>query len=155
MRLMLVAAALAFATPAAADWQYTKWGTTIDQVQKASKGKLIACDASCAAQSTDRSRVHLRGEYRAGEFVFNTWMGFDSQGRLNQVHLTAVYPDQVFPIVGSMRSKYGEPESGRRGSILNTSTWRDRNDQVTLTLIGDTNASISYSPRITPSNAGL
>lgn len=141
--------------PAAADWQYTKWGMTIAQVQAVSKGKMQPCDARCADQNTSRSHVQLRGEHRAGEFVFNAWMGFDSQGRLNQVSLTLLSPDQIVPLVGSMRAKYGESESGSRDALGTTRVWRDKTDQVTFMVIGERYAGITYAPRVTASSGGL
>ncbi|MDB5615920.1 hypothetical protein [Tardiphaga sp.] len=157
MRLNLIVSILIVSiTPAAADWQYTKWGMTVAQVQAASKGKLRPCDAQCAGHSTSNATVRLRGEYNAGEFAFSTWAAFDNQGRLNGIRLGLLDPSQVTPLIGSVRAKYGEPESGSRGSsILNISTWRDRTDQISLTVIGSSNAELMYSPRVTPSNAGL
>jgi hypothetical protein len=155
MRLIILAVFVALTTPAAADWQYTKWGMTLAQVQAASKGKLQPCDTRCADHSTPGTTVRLRGEYQAGEFTFSAWAAFDSQGRLNGVRLNLLDSSQITPLVGSVRAKYGEPESSSPESILSISTWRDRTDQVEMQLIGSRSATLIYSPRVTASSKGL
>jgi hypothetical protein len=159
MRSMLVATtALAFATPAAADWQYTKWGATIDQVQKASKGALQRCDNApvCSERSLPNSAVQLYGGYTTGQFNFSAYPMFNRHtSRLDAVALELSDPTMAGALGAALRSKYGEPVNASRGSTMSTSTWRDRNDEITLMTIGERNATLRYSPRATASNKGL
>jgi hypothetical protein len=105
---MLVATtALAFATPAAADWQYTKWGTTIDQVQKASKGALQRCDNApvCSERSLPNSAVQLYGGYTTGQFNFSAYPMFNRHtSRLDAVALELSDPTMA----GALGARYGQ-----------------------------------------------
>ncbi|WP_204378167.1 hypothetical protein [Tardiphaga robiniae] len=49
-------------TPAAADWQFTKWSMTINQVQKASKGMPQRCGVPvCVERPVTNGAAQLFG----------------------------------------------------------------------------------------------
>jgi hypothetical protein len=64
--------ALGFVSPAKADWQYTKWGMTPQQVAAASGGN--------AQLETDGRGC--TGTYRVGKFKFDVTFEFDERARL-------------------------------------------------------------------------
>jgi hypothetical protein len=159
MRLIVPALLLLSATaPAAADWQYTKWGMSVDQVQKASKGILQRCSGAsvCTERSVTNSAAQLYGGYTTGQFNFSAYPMFNRQtSRLDAVTLELSDPTMAGALGAALRAKYGEPVNASRGSIMSTSTWRDRTDEITLMAIGERSVTLRYSPRITASNAGL
>lgn len=78
-----VYAGLAFLAPseASADWQYTKWGMSADQVLRAAKGALQPCTpAACRGRNTEQDEPKLYGAYSSGSFQFNAFFPFRSIG---------------------------------------------------------------------------
>ncbi|MCC6271672.1 MAG: hypothetical protein IT190_10375, partial [Microbacteriaceae bacterium] len=67
------------ASSAFADWQYTKWGMTIDQVVAASKGKMLRCGTACDKQRTETDTALLYAPYQSGEFEFTAFAYFNNQ----------------------------------------------------------------------------
>jgi hypothetical protein len=144
---------------ALADWQYTHWGMSLDQVAVASKGQLKRCNSQCAGHSTDTAVAQLFGVYRAGDFGFNAFALFDKRsGKLVTIMLNLVDPQRADFLVGSLRAKYGEPHSLSRSTIMELYVWRDTKDQISLISIGrgpTASVSLSYQLRLTESNRGL
>jgi hypothetical protein len=62
---------LVSATGALADWQYTRWGMTREQVLMASRGQLRQCDdANCEEHSGKTEVARLVGDYSSGDLDF-------------------------------------------------------------------------------------
>jgi hypothetical protein len=100
--------------------------------------------------------VQLYGGYSTGQFNFSAYPMFNRQSsRLDAVSLELSDPTMAGALGAALRSKYGEPVDASRGSIMSTSTWRDRTDEITLMTIGERNVTLRYSPRATASNKGL
>lgn len=142
-----------------ADWQYSKWGMTVDQVLAASKGQLKKCSAVCDKQSTDGTEAQLYGPYSSGDFEFTAFALFDKKTRkLASIRLRLDNNDKAQELMGALRSKYGEPETKSRTQVLNLAVWRSAGDQISYILIGFDNnytGTVSYQPRVTDSNKGL
>lgn len=150
--LPLVITALC-ATPAAADWQYTKWGMTPAQVAQASRGALQPCDAACDRRKTATETPRLVGSYKTGEFAFTAFAIFDRSERLSRV-LLELHGPAGYALAAALRNKYGEPADKSRATVMDIHTWRDNKDQIQLVIIGD-KADLTYRPRLTDSNKGL
>lgn len=145
--------------PAAADWQYTKWGMTADQVVAASKGQMKRCSAVCDKQTTANSTALLYGAYQSGDLPFTAFAFFDNQTK-KLVHVTLRLDDPAKgnEMIGALRAKYGEPASESRTQVLYLMVWRPAGDQIDVTRIGfggDYTYSLGYRPRATSSNKGL
>jgi len=142
--------------PANADWQYTKWGMTVDEVLTASKGKLRRCSVeACKGQTTDKTAAQITGEYKAGEFAFAVYALFDKRSnRLSSINLELLNPTQGHSLVGSVRAKYGEPATVSRTPVMTLHVWGDQIDQISIMAIGP-NTTLQYQPRLTESNKGL
>jgi hypothetical protein len=142
---------------ARADWQYTKWGMTPEQVLAASKGKLRRCSVdACKGQATDNTAAQFYGEYVAGEFFFTVYTMFDKRSnKLTSVNLILSDPAQGDSLVGSVRAKYGEPANQSRTAIMSLYVWRDQKDQISIIDIGRSNVSLQYQPRLNEANKGL
>lgn len=132
-----------FGQSARADWEYTRWGMTVDQVQSASKGKLRKCSAPvCRAQVTTTSAAQLYGEFNGGHFNFTVFALFELEsGRLSSIKLRLWDADQTDALVRFLLTTYGEPERNSNGAIIETYVWQSSTDQITLLAIHDPRAS--------------
>ncbi|MGY3610455.1 MULTISPECIES: hypothetical protein [unclassified Bradyrhizobium] len=100
------------AGPANANWQYTKWGMTPDQVIAASRGEMKKCDATCSKQRTDTETALTYAKYRSGEFSFTAFAFFgNSSNRLEYVELRLDEASKAYRLLAELKSKYGEPTS--------------------------------------------
>ena len=144
-----------------ADWQYSRWGMTPDQMLTASKGQLKRCDPkACAGQTTDKTAAQLFGPYQSGEFSFKSFAFFDKQtNKLAQVTLQLTTPEKANELIGALRARYGEPSSQNKTTIMTLLVWREQKDQIALMILGfgqtTNSASIIYQPRITEATKGL
>ncbi|WP_027517832.1 hypothetical protein [Bradyrhizobium sp. WSM1417] len=150
---------LATTSAASADWQYTKWGMTVDQVVAASKSQMKRCSAVCNKQKTANETALLYGSYQSGDLPFTAFAFFDNQThKLAIVTLRLDDPSKGNQLIGSLRAKYGEPATNTRSQIMDFMVWRPAGDQIDITRIGfaeDQSYSLSYHPRLTNSNKGL
>jgi hypothetical protein len=87
MQLLGVVLALAFCgtTAAKADWEYTKWGMTPQQVVSASQN--LAKPGTDLAPDGDGNVSKLVAPYQSGKFSFEAQFGFDAADRLASVTL--------------------------------------------------------------------
>lgn len=146
--------------PAGADWQYTKWGMTPDQVLSAAKGKMRRCSPeSCKGQTTETDSAQIYGEHTAGEFSFTAYAMFNKRSnRLTSVSLKLWDPNQADSLIGSVRLKYGEPATKSQTAIMGLYVWRDAKDQISVLKIGQgdsASTSLQYQPRATEAGKGL
>jgi hypothetical protein len=129
---IIVAIRLLWAMPAYADWQYTKWGMTPEQVVDASGGSGSKIPLS---QQGGKSRLGftalLVGRYTLGDFSFDLDFQFAKTGlEMVAMELTPYSYDRCKRLENTMLSKYGSPFEGERGDSLgplNTRmVWHDR-----------------------------
>jgi len=155
----LITGALLMSAPAVADWQYTKWGMTADQVGAASKGQMKRCSAVCDKQTTATSTALLYGPYQSGTLPFTAFAFFDKQTKkLVQMSLRLDDSSKGNELIGGLRAKYGDPVSESKTQVLHLLVWRPAGDQIDLTRIGfggDFSYTLGYHPRATSSNKGL
>lgn len=158
LRAAIVLATVLVAMPAYADWQYTHWGMTADQVISASSGSLSPCTpAACKGATGGKFQPKTIGEYQSGEFKFENIMLFDDAGGLAKVRLKLADPSQITRLQSALVSKYGEFVIENAG-FLHTRRWMTATDRIELQNIGaDKRALVllQYSPRATASNKGL
>ena len=82
---MVLALACCGASAAKADWEYTKWGMTPQQVVSASKN--LAKEGSDLRPDSDGNVTKLVAPYQSGKFSFKAQFGFDAADRLSSVTL--------------------------------------------------------------------
>ena len=143
---------------AGANWQYTKWGMTPQQVQSAAKGKLspITAADSCLACA---SVPLLAGNYAVGGQVFRVRFEFDDGKTLSKVVLAMPAKQQTWgcnELFDSLSLKYGAPAwtaplTGD-GSLPNA-RWLDPHDENTVFFndisLQTSMCVIQYSPMVT------
>jgi hypothetical protein len=150
------------ATPAHADWQYTRWGMSVDEIKQASHGAagpLVPDDARYVRPSESRfSDVRfpfhalLAAPYTSGRFDFRALFYFDDAGKLSCVELHARGDGRA--ILAELEAKYGAPIKTYHDAISDIVTWQDETNRIMVTRIGDL-ADVNYRPRTTAENKGL
>jgi hypothetical protein len=87
MKLLGIVLALACcsASAAKADWEYTKWGMTPQEVISASKN--LAKAGSDPHPDSDGNVTKLVAPFQSGKFSFEAQFGFDAADRLSSVTL--------------------------------------------------------------------
>ncbi|HEY0179557.1 MAG TPA: hypothetical protein VGC30_07980 [Dokdonella sp.] len=111
-----LAAALALAARAAhADWQYTHWGMSKDQVMLAANGAL----SPTGTRRAEAPYVGLRGHYETATHRFDAAMLFDAGDALTGVVLTQRTSAECRSTLGDLQSKYGSAQdlTTRRGPL--------------------------------------
>src|SRR3984957_1572656 len=68
-----------------ADWEYTKWGMTPQQVVSAAKNRTRK--SSDLEPDSDGNVTKLVAPYQSGKFFFEAQFGFDAADRLSSVTL--------------------------------------------------------------------
>lgn len=138
--LVLIAAA----SPASANWQYTTWGMTREQVARAAPGGTIDVDPSTRS-SVDGDKILLEAPYTAGTFNFTAGFGFDSTDHLDRVHLVLQSGDAASLHVALVK-RYGDPkhEDSDFDAFGGRITWITADQTIVLS------QSDSAAPGVTP-----
>jgi hypothetical protein len=143
-----------------ADWAYTRWGMTPQQVVSASNN--LATQGSDLRPDSDGNVTRLVAPYRSGKFSFEAQFGFDATDRLASV--TLVLNDKsagmdmdadmntdhgaCYDLRMSVNSAYGPPQGG--GSIhmqYTIKTWQDETskNKITYTVLDGVGCYVQYS----------
>ena len=172
MKLSGIALALAFcgASAAKADWEYTKWGMSPQQVARAAKNLTTA--SSDLRPDSDGNVTKLVAPYRRDKFSFEAQFGFNPADRLSSVTLVLkdksaglgmgmdmgmstemgadMNMDQggCHDLLASVKTKYGPPQGGRSAHMQYIiETWQDRQNKnnVTYTVLDGVGCYVQYS----------
>ena len=154
----LAASALACSSvPAAADWQYTQWGMTLDQVRAAS--------GDAARPNPDRAldagslKAALTAPYQGASLPFTAVFYFDPAGRLKLVALNPVGEIACPVIVQALGANHGMPEGEADMVHATTLRWDDvENDNLIVYQdLGHGNCTIQFSrlPPTSPNGKSL
>lgn len=148
-RLAAMSAAYAalLVSPAAADWQYTRWGMTPQQVIAASKGAARQNANVAVDTGTHRDeRALLDAPYSAGRMSFRVQFFFSNANRrLVKVRLVLVGGADCSDVRADLMNVYGSPLSQAAGVVVR---WRDtkRRNTVTLANWGGGGCHLEYEP---------
>jgi hypothetical protein len=166
MKLYGIALALACcgASAANADWEYTRWGMTPEQVAGAAK-KLTKASSDLHPDS-DGNVTKLVAPYHSGMFSFQAEFGFNAADRLSSVTLVMkdksagmgmamdrgpdMNMDQggCHDLLASVKTTYGPPRSGRSAHMQYViETWQDpkNKNNVTYTVLDGVGCYVQYS----------
>lgn len=160
--LVAVVLALSFCMPSGlADWRFTKWGMTPEQVQAAAGGTLSKATGDDACQACNPIPL-LIGTYSAAGFRFRVIFQFDYGQTLSAVALRTQSKGRVSgcdDLFNSLSAKYGKPvwkSPVADSSIgnLRPTRWIDTESGNTVLFI-DTSSlmgecEIKYSPLASP-----
>jgi hypothetical protein len=118
---VLVISAVACAS-ARADWAYTHWGMTPEQVAERSAGDVkVLSKADRAKDGGYHSEMAARGTFKDGPRVLDVGFMFDSKDGLECVLYNAL-GDDVDPVKADLIKKYGPGRSSDYGPT-HTTTW--------------------------------
>lgn len=154
----IVGLSLVGSSPAAADWQYTKWGMTPEEVVAASAGAARQTTPS-EDDGSDGVVTLAMADYVASGFEFSAHFAFSRKDRrLAEITLLLDEPSQCFELKGALERRYGSPTSAR-GGLLAVTSWfpQSATDAVELHAFGDSEVlfcHLIYKPRLN-SDSGL
>ena len=167
MKLFGIALALVScgASAAKADWEYTKWGMTPQQVVSAAKN--LTRISSDLHPDSDGNVTKLVAPYQSGKFSFKAQFGFDAADRLSSVSLVlndksaSMGTDMdmgadmknmdkgvCHDLQLSVKSAYGPPQRGGAAHMqYSIETWQDQNNKnnVTYTVLDGVGCYVQYS----------
>jgi hypothetical protein len=152
------------ASAAKADWEYTKWGMTPQQVVSAAKN--LTRKSSDLHPDSDGNVTKLVAPYRSGKFSFEAQFGFDAADKLSSV--TLVLNDKLagmdmnmgadmnmnmdqggcHDLLASVKTAHGPPQSGHSAHMQYTiETWQDQKNKnnVTYTVLDGVGCYVQYS----------
>jgi hypothetical protein len=156
-KVVVVTVAASYSNGAEADWQYTRWGMTLDEVLKASNGRMQRCSPlACKGKESENLTPGAFGPYESGPYKFQAFLSFNSAGGLAFVNLELLdaTSEHSASLVGELHSKYGKPDSSSKG-LLSYWIWRTPTDQISVLQIGDDVTHLQYKQRTTLENKGL
>lgn len=136
-------------TIATADWQYTRWGDTPEQVQRASAGMV--------APYNDRKRdtpllsAKLAGMYKAGSTIFTAYFSFDKDDHLAAVDLQAERGVNCDLVVFELTKSYGPPQDRSPHGLMK---WWDKNNGNVVIYTNYGSCAIRYLPFVAAGRAG-
>lgn len=158
---IVLALACCAASAANADWKYTTWGMTPQQVVSASKN--LAKEGSDLRPDSDGNVTKLVAPYQSGKFPFEAQFGFDAADRLSSVTLVlndqsasmdmhsgaAMKMDQgeCRDLQVSVNAEYGPPQGGGTADMLySIETWQDQksNNNVKYAVLYGTGCYVQY-----------
>jgi hypothetical protein len=140
---MVFGALLTFSAPAFADWQYTRWGMTPDEVAAAAKGQA-PLNSGTPGQTMEGYVVGNVGTYQTMTREFSVVFYYQSE-KLSRVQLKT--SGDCFPLMNELRATYGHPNFDNRSPVVRQLTWRDHDGGNTVTFSGmDPSCSILYEP---------
>ena len=123
-----------FTTNARADWEYTKWGMTPEQVASASMGtvKLVPQRARFINED-DGWEIAAKGKYSAGPLTLDVGFIFDVQTGGLKCALYNANGAQATLLKETLTTRYGPPESRQSFIGAETLTWT-KPDNIELTM---------------------
>jgi hypothetical protein len=165
MKLFVIALVLVScgASAAKADWEYTKWGMTPQQVVSASRN--LTRKSSDLRPDSDGNVTKLVAPYQSGKFSFEAQFGFDATDRLSSVTLVLndksagmdmdMGADMKNMVKGvchdlqlSVKSAYGSPQGGGAAHMqYSIETWQDQTNKnkLTYTVLDGVGCYVQYS----------
>lgn len=154
--LLLTVVTLTLTTPAKADWQYTHWGMTPDQVAKASGGN-VSVGSGTPGDKYEGADIGAVGTYTSGEHQYDAVFYFKND-RLIDIHLKLknATKKQWLVLKNSLDDLYGKPFKEIQ-YLMSLTTYHDKskNNRVDLFMIGDDSVTLEYRPLKDESASGL
>lgn len=120
--LVLVGALVAGAGTAAADWQNTRWGMSVDELRAADPNLQEPDDAEQRTQSGTMGAPRLKGTHSMGGKDFGSYFYF-RDGGLARVSLEAIDRTGGNSILPNLKAMYGQPEREANDRFQSCDRW--------------------------------
>lgn len=138
--ITIAAASVALASPASADWSYTRWGMTPAQVVRASGGTARLADVAPAPGQT--YIIKATGTVQSGGLQFASDFRFAAD-RLVSVTLY-LRQGTCVSAMAALEEKYGP----RRRGMMGEYNWTSASENVRVELEMGSSCIVSYRPRV-------
>ncbi len=129
-RIILAAATLAvgLSSAASADWAYTHWGMSPEQVAAASGGSVKILDAAKQTRDdADHWVIAAQGSFVDGTLKLDAGFMFDTRTNGLRCVMYNAIGDDVATLKTVLLKRYGEPASTSSYGPTETLTWRQPN----------------------------
>lgn len=150
--LVVAVTALSVSSAAQADWQYTKWAMSPDQVIAASKGAVAAVDPTKDAEMPWGIKEAV-GTFSSNgrEMKASFWF---KDHKLTQVNLSSNSESDCVSIANDLNGIYGPPSDRPTGS---SKVWNDSRtgNRILLRGWGSQGCDLIYSQLATSATTGL
>jgi hypothetical protein len=138
---------ITMAPTAKADWAYTRWGMTPEQVAKASNGGIhVIPEAERKTVEDAKLRTGAEGTYKDGDLTLNVGFSFDTTtGGLKCVFYSVSDGRQNAVLRDLLVKRFGEP-SGRSSLPaigMNAMNW-DKPDEIYLQWVKENPANVMH-----------
>ena len=156
--------ALLVPTAAKADWQYTKWGMTPEQVIAASDGAARPTSQPVVPMyqpiggpsqaEIAASGPALRAPFTSGSRKFNVEFTFKN-GKLTEVTLSGVTGADCYALEGELEARYSVPF--KKNAVGDITEWHDQtnNNSVMFLITAAPRCFITYQPLATENSSRL
>ncbi len=155
-RVAIIAVGLAFSTTAAhADWQYTKWGMTPDQVIEASKGQ--AEQIKPLTREYRQRGKWVRSFHKFRDWTFDVVFRFDvNSSGLNMIKLRLKDKKRCDSLVSALKIEHEDSITKVISGGWRMLSWNDRKSNLQLRYIEGRVGGVPVSCGIeyTPAKAG-
>lgn len=145
------------ASPAYADWQFTRWGMTAEQVAAASGG-TVTVGPGDPKEEYAGAKIGALGTYVSGEYKFRAVFYFTDRKLVDvRLRMLSEQPhDDGYKLKNSLDGIYGKTFSQSTG-LLSIFTYHDdsKNNRIDLVMIANTMTTLEYRPLRDSSAAGL
>lgn len=166
IRLPAIALLMGISAPAAADWQFTRWGMSAAELLSVYKFASPTSPVERKEQTyPGYGSPSLKGAYAASGMEFQTFFYFDDKDRLRRVALRLLKNDDSERLTLLMKSQYRNPReqserAGAGGCRYILKTWDDEvaMNEVVLNVsycLDGHSATVIYSKRPEASETGL
>jgi hypothetical protein len=148
----LASMAMMLAVPAAkADWAYTKWGMSPEQIAKASNGGVhVIPEAERKTTEEANLRTGAEGIYKDGDVDLHVAFAFDAKtGGLKCVFYTVVDSTKNPALRDLMIKRHGEPQGHSDIPAIGmvAMNWDKPPDEIDLQWVKDNPAGVSHCKR--------
>jgi hypothetical protein len=139
--LLLVSCFLVWSVlPVRADWEFTKWGMSPEQVVQASNGQA-------RPPRPDIPSVLLTQDWQSGQFLFAVEYFFEKRAggqRLTRIQLLLKNTELRDEVLADLKRKYGTPRGELKGHISGP-YWEYQGDDINY-LTDQETVTIHYAP---------
>ena len=137
----------AWPRPGLCDWEYTRWGMTIEQVKSASVGDATD-NPSPEDESTVGEEASLIGRFSADGFDYKVYFMFERRTkRLAGVSLHLLDQAKGQALYDYLVKKYGRPYSRLNTRMARIARWIDRehHDNIAWSALGPAGGTVRFS----------
>lgn len=121
----IVCAAVVLAAEARADWEYTRWGMTPDEVVAASRGAARLGAPPKGKTYLPKLIGRALGTHQVDGARFDAYFHFDSANALAKVALERTGGTECGVLLNGLNDRFGPPIKSHRQSFAIIEQWRD------------------------------